>query len=101
MLAVILTVFSLLISAFALGARHGSTRTAKTLQREWGIDSLPAFPWRKSPRSGHSDCVEVAVMDGEVAVRDSKNRQGPVLRFTPSEWAAFIAGVEDGEFRLP
>jgi hypothetical protein len=33
-----------------------------------------------------------------VAVRDSKNQRGPVLVFTPAEWAAFVAGVKDGEF---
>ena len=39
--------------------------------------------------------------DGDVAVRDSKDRDGPVLRYTPREWRAFIAGVKDGEFELP
>jgi uncharacterized protein DUF397 len=31
-------------------------------------------------------------------VRDSKNRTGPLLGFTPTEWAAFTAGVRAGEF---
>jgi Domain of unknown function (DUF397) len=30
--------------------------------------------------------------------RDSKDPGGPVLRFTPSEWAAFLCGVQNGEF---
>lgn len=56
--------------------------------------------WVKSSLSYASgDCVEVAAMpDGNVAVRDSKNPAGPVLRFTPSEWKAFIGGVRNGEF---
>jgi len=33
-------------------------------------------------------------------MRDSKNQDGPVLIFTPSEWEAFIGGVKDGEFDL-
>ncbi len=33
-----------------------------------------------------------------ILVRDSKNRTGPALAFTPAEWAAFLAGVRDGEF---
>ncbi|HEY7177017.1 MAG TPA: DUF397 domain-containing protein, partial [Micromonosporaceae bacterium] len=43
-------------------------------------------------------CVEVAFVDGAIAVRDSKDRTGPVLLYTPDEWEAFIGGVKDGEF---
>jgi hypothetical protein len=42
----------------------------------------------------------VAVVDRVIAVRDSKDRSGPVLRFRPDEWEAFVAGVRDGEFDL-
>jgi prepilin-type processing-associated H-X9-DG protein len=57
--------------------------------------------WRKSARSGSNGCVEVAFADGHVAVRDSKDRQGPVLVFTAAEWRAFVGGVRDGDFDLP
>jgi hypothetical protein len=33
-----------------------------------------------------------------VLVRDSKNPNGPVLRFSHEEWQAFLHGVLDGEF---
>ena len=59
--------------------------------------------WRKSSRSNGQggQCVEVAVnLPGIVAVRDSKNPHGPKLIFTPAEWRAFLAGVQDGEFDL-
>ncbi|MBQ1048279.1 DUF397 domain-containing protein [Micromonospora sp. C51] len=47
--------------------------------------------WRTSTRSGSTDCVEVADnLPGVVAVRDSKDRQGPVLAFTPSTWRSFV-----------
>ncbi|OFB43220.1 DUF397 domain-containing protein [Frankia sp. B2] len=56
--------------------------------------------WVKSTYSKDgSACVEVATLpDGGRAVRDSKDPEGPVLRFTASEWSAFIAGARDGEF---
>jgi hypothetical protein len=45
------------------------------------------------------NCVEAAALpDGAVAVRDSKDRNKPPHIFTPEEWAAFIAGVKDGDF---
>lgn len=63
----------------------------------------PSFvpDWRKSSYSqGSNSCVEAA--DGapgeQVWVRDSKNPDGPVLKFTSAEWKAFVAGVRDGEF---
>ena len=63
---------------------------------------LSAAVWRKSRRSGpYSDnCVEVAFVGGAVALRDSKNRDGAVLLFTPEEWLAFVGGAKDGEFDL-
>jgi hypothetical protein len=62
---------------------------------------LPPSSWRKSKLSGPNGCVEVAFVEDRVAVRDSKDRTGPVLSFTPTEWKAFIGGVRDGEFELP
>jgi hypothetical protein len=58
--------------------------------------------WRKSRRSGPftDNCVEVAFVDGTVAVRDSKDPSGPVLVFTRAEWDAFVGGAKDGEFDL-
>ncbi|GGL54927.1 DUF397 domain-containing protein [Planomonospora parontospora] len=72
------------------------------------MSTSPASPdkfpmWRKSRRSGgDGNCVEVAfAADGTVGVRDSKDRSGPHLEFTRSEWEAFTGGVKDGEFDQP
>jgi hypothetical protein len=56
--------------------------------------------WIKSSFSlAQGSCVEVASLpDGGVGVRDSKNPSGPVLRFTPDEWRAFLGGARNGEF---
>ncbi|WP_330249541.1 DUF397 domain-containing protein [Nocardia sp. NBC_00565] len=67
------------------------------------IADLSGASWFKSSRSANADaCVEVAHLDeGMVGVRDSKNPSGPALVFTPGEWDAFTAGVNDGEFDRP
>lgn len=55
--------------------------------------------WVVSPFSGgNGDCVEVGKLPGGVAVRDSKDPEGPRLRFTDSEWAAFQRGMTAGSF---
>ncbi|GIF95556.1 DUF397 domain-containing protein [Catellatospora citrea] len=54
--------------------------------------------WRRSSRCDTGACVEVAQFGPEVGVRDAKDPQGPVLRFTRQEFAAFIAGVRAGDF---
>jgi hypothetical protein len=62
---------------------------------------ISGVTWRKSRYSevDMNECVEVTELgDGAVAVRDSNNPGRPDLRFTASEWAAFIDGVRDGEF---
>ncbi|GIF74144.1 DUF397 domain-containing protein [Asanoa siamensis] len=54
--------------------------------------------WRKSSQSLNGDCVEVASLPGAVAVRDSKNPDGAILRFSRSEWRAFLEAATGGEF---
>lgn len=56
---------------------------------------------KSSYSSAQANCVEVASnLPGIVAARDSKDRSGPALIFTPAEWEAFTAGVKSGEFDL-
>jgi hypothetical protein len=51
----------------------------------------PSIAWRKSTySSGNGNCVEFAELVDSVAVRDTKDRGGPVLRFTAASWRAFI-----------
>lgn len=59
--------------------------------------------WRKSTRSSPSgdNCVEVALDDVRVGVRDSKDRAGSVLEFDAQSWREFLEGTKNGEFDLP
>ena len=60
---------------------------------------VPSVEWRKSTRSsGNGNCVEFADLGDSVAVRDTKDRGGPTLQFTPDGWRTFVAGTKRGDF---
>lgn len=62
--------------------------------------SLTGVQWVKSARSNQSgNCVEVAALaDGSVAVRNSRDPEGPALVYTRAEMTAFVEGAKDGDF---
>jgi hypothetical protein len=57
-------------------------------------------PWIKSSTSdSDDDCVEMRRLGPNIEVRDTKHGEhGPVLRFTPAEWDAWLDGAKKGEF---
>jgi Domain of unknown function (DUF397) len=59
----------------------------------------PVQPWRKAKAStNQGGCVEVgALQEGKIAVRDTKDRTGPVLQFDPGAWGRFTAAVKAGD----
>jgi hypothetical protein len=58
--------------------------------------------WRTSTRSqGDGACVEVRLNGLGVEVRDSKDRSGPILGFTSSQWTTFIDAVAGDELAAP
>lgn len=67
------------------------------------MDHLDRAQWRKSSYSGGNGggCVEVARnLPGLVAVRDSKDPEGPALTISPAGWDAFLEGIKQGDFDL-
>ena len=58
--------------------------------------------WTKSTYSaGNGACVEVkSPARHTVAVRDSKDPEGPALGFLPEAWTAFVTEVASGRFDL-
>jgi hypothetical protein len=66
-------------------------------------NQLPHAPWRTSSYTGQQgECVELRHQSGEVAVRDTKDRQGPVLTFAREAFAELIVNAKAGKpaFRL-
>jgi hypothetical protein len=64
------------------------------------MDLIKTAIWRKSSYSSGNggNCVEVAAnLPGVVALRDSKNPDGPALVVDPGTFAAFLAGIRAGE----
>jgi hypothetical protein len=51
------------------------------------------YHWRKSTRSP-MNCVEVKA-DDTVYVRDTKDRQGPMLSFTRQDWKNFLTTINN------
>jgi Domain of unknown function (DUF397) len=64
---------------------------------------LAQAEWRKSSYSNGNGgaCVEVARnLPGAVAIRDSKDPDGPALAFAADQWQAFTARVKAGRSDL-
>ncbi|MGQ0774615.1 MAG: DUF397 domain-containing protein [Pseudonocardiales bacterium] len=61
---------------------------------------LAHVTWRKSSRTNggvDGNCVEVAELADQVAMRDSKDPVGPVLAFPRTQWGVFLGGVRAGQ----
>jgi hypothetical protein len=50
--------------------------------------------WVTSSYSSSGNCVEIADHDHRVMVRDTKDRPGSVLRFSPAAWRRFADQVK-------
>jgi Domain of unknown function (DUF397) len=63
------------------------------------VEEPAALAWRKTRYSiANGDCVEVASTGGSIAVRDSKNPAGPVVRYAPGTWQTFLAATRRGDY---
>ena len=59
--------------------------------------------WHKSSYSSSTgqNCVEVATnLPGLVAIRDSKDPDGPQLIISASEWQTFAVGITEGQLSM-
>lgn len=57
--------------------------------------------WKKATASqGYGNCVEAASLGSSIAVRDSKDPNGPALVFGAGDWTGFLTGTKKGRFAL-
>jgi hypothetical protein len=62
-------------------------------------DVSPDLNWRKAKRSiSNGACVEVAATTTAVAIRDSKNPDGEVLRYPLNAWRSFVGATRLQDF---
>jgi hypothetical protein len=55
--------------------------------------------WQKAQSSTvNGQCIEIASTADKIAIRDSKDPNGPILVYTLAEFSAFLEGARNGEF---
>ncbi|MFG3496709.1 DUF397 domain-containing protein [Streptomyces sp. NPDC047886] len=76
------------------------TVTARQQRTEWHQPELDLSnaDWR-SGSHGVGD-VQIAFVEGFIAMRNSARPGSPPLVFTPAEWRAFVLNASEGEFDL-
>jgi hypothetical protein len=75
-----------------------STIAQPVVDEEKPLLDLGEADWQSSSQgTGH---VQIAFVEGYIAMRDGREPDGPALIFAPGEWRAFLLGARDGEFDL-
>lgn len=62
------------------------------------MSSTEVTPWLKASASDQTNCVELRRNGETIELRDSKDPQGAILKYTRSELTAFLHGAKNGEF---
>ena len=56
--------------------------------------NLTAVVWRKSSFSAAGSCIEVAIQNDSILIRDTKNRSGGTISASSSAWQEFIQAIQ-------
>jgi hypothetical protein len=61
--------------------------------------SMDNLDWRKARRSANNGaCVELAPAAEQILVRDSKDKNGPIIGYSQYSWRLFVASAKTGHF---
>ncbi|MFB4282078.1 DUF397 domain-containing protein [Nonomuraea sp. MTCD27] len=60
----------------------------------------PALKWRAASHCSGGQCVQVAYIDGMIAVRDSKSPEKGYRLYAVDAWARFVEEVKAGKHDL-
>jgi len=82
------------------GTRMDASETDKIALTE---AERAGLTWQKARLSTwNGQCIEIAripdKITGKIAMRDSKDPNGPILVYTEAEFKAFLDGARNGEF---
>ncbi|MFV0131396.1 DUF397 domain-containing protein [Streptomyces sp. HMX112] len=71
--------------------------TAERQPRVWGKPDLDlsGADWRASSQGAD---VQIAFVEGFIAMRNGRRPESPSLVFAPAEWRAFVRGALEGRF---
>jgi hypothetical protein len=79
----------------------GTMNSAKSGKITLSASERESLAWLKAHSStANGQCIEIASADGNIAIRDSKDPEGPILVYTTSEFRAFLDGARNGEFDI-
>ena len=58
-----------------------------------------SLAWFKAQASTHNgQCVELASVGDKIAIRDSRDPDGPILVYKRAEFKTFLDAIRDGQF---
>ncbi|MFD4139392.1 DUF397 domain-containing protein [Streptomyces sp. NPDC058572] len=79
---------------------ESTTTTTTQLLSGWDKPELDLSraDWQSSSQ-GMGD-VQIAFVEGFIAMRNGRRPENPSLIFSPAEWRAFVLNARDGEFDL-
>ena len=62
------------------------------------VVTLGQLSWRTALRCNGGDCVRIAPSGEMIVIGDSKNPDGPFLKYSRAEWKTFVEGIRQGDF---